>query len=160
MVAGLAAALLCGGVSAKTETQHWHNKRYIEDSFYDIVLRGEYEQVRPVVRKWTRPLRIWVSSTSGDAEQQRWLIAMHFTQIGEITGLPVDFVNEREQANVRVFFTSEKDAPRVVAREMSAVAAEQLDQAVCLGIFASTVVPRSPGVQWSSRSNGRRTRAS
>lgn len=135
VVAALLGILVCGAAMAKPEPepQHWQNKRYIEDSFYDIALRGEYERVRPVVRKWNRPLRIWVSSTAGDAEQQRWVIAMHFTQIGNITGLPVDFVDSREQANVRVFFASEKDAPEIVAREMSTVAAREFDNTVCLG---------------------------
>lgn len=125
--------MLFGQAFAKTAPQHWHDKRYIEHSFYDIVLQGEHEKVRPVVRKWNRPLHVWVSSSAGDAEQQQWLIATHIAQIGEITGLPIRFVNRREQANVRVFFTSEREAPRVVEREMSRAAARQLSHAVCLG---------------------------
>jgi len=124
---------LCGSVFASASTHHWQNKRYIEDSFYDIVLRGEYERVRPVVRKWAQPLRIWVSSTAGDADEQLWLLAMHFVHVGDIIGLPVEFVERREQANVRVFFTSDKEAPRVVTREMSSLAVKQLDHSVCIG---------------------------
>ena len=123
---------ICGSVSASTD-HHWQNKGYIEDSFYDIVLRGEYERVRPVVRKWAQPLRIWVSSTAGDADEQLWLLAMHFVHVGDIIGLPVEFVDRREQANVRVFFTSDKEAPRVVTREMSSLAVKQLDHSVCIG---------------------------
>jgi len=123
-------ALLAG---TGTGTEHWQNKRYIEDSFYDIAMRGEYENVRPVVRKWAQPLRIWISSTAGDKDQQRWLLAMHFVHLGDIIGLPVDFVDKREQANVRVFFAGEKDLHQVVAREVSALAAQTMDEAVCLG---------------------------
>lgn len=119
--------------TAAKAPHHWQNKHYIEGSFYDIVMRGEYERVRPVIRKWNKPLRIWIHSTAGDAEQQRWLLAMHFYQIGQITNLPVEFVQHREQANVRVFFTNESEAPAIVHREMSPVAVKQLDSSVCLG---------------------------
>jgi len=129
----LLLVVFSGSLLAKNVEHHWKDKRYIEDSFYDIVLRGEYERVRPVVRKWTQPLRIWVSSTAGDADEQLWLVAMHFVHIGDIIGLPVEFVDRREQANVRVFFTSDKQAPQVVTREMSALAVRQLDHSVCIG---------------------------
>jgi len=127
------AVLTSGGVFAKAKPEHWQNKRYIEDSFYDIVMRGEYEQVRPVIRKWARPLRIWMSSSAGDPREQLRLLAMHFVHVGDIIGLPVELVEKREQANVRVFFTSEKDTSRVVAREMSMTALRQLNHSVCIG---------------------------
>lgn len=127
-------ALLSGGnVQAKSDLEHWQNKRYIEDSFYDIVLRGEYEQVRPVIRKWAQPLRIWMHSSAGDAYEQKRLLAMHFVHLGDIVGLPVELVEKREQANVRVFFTSNKETAGVVAREMSATAVRQLNHSVCIG---------------------------
>lgn len=122
-----------GSATAMPEVQHWQNKRYIEDSFYDIVLRGEYEQVRPVIRRWAQPLRIWMRSTAGDAFEQKRLLAMHFIHLGDIIGLPVELVDHREQANVRVFFTSEKDTSATVAREMSPMAVRQLNHSVCLG---------------------------
>jgi len=130
----LCLALLPGGnVLAKADLEHWQNKRYIEDSFYDIVLRGEYEQVRPVIRKWAQPLRIWMHSSAGDAYEQKRLLAMHFVHLGDIVGLPVELVEKREQANVRVFFTSNKETAGVVAREMSATAVRQLNHSVCIG---------------------------
>ena len=119
------------GVFASAE--HWQNKRYIEESFYDIAMRGEFENIRPVIRKWHQPLRIWISSTAGDAAQQRWMLSMHFLHIGQIAGLPVEFVPHREQANVRVFFASDREFSEVVTREMSATAAQQVDHSVCLG---------------------------
>ena len=129
-VAWLAA---CTSLHAGTGTAHWQDKRYIEGSFYDIALQGEHERLRPVVRKWTQPLRVWVHSGAGDAELQRWLLRMHFEQLSGIVGLPVEFVAQRETANVRVFFAAEQQARRIAADEMSPVAVRQIDHSVCLG---------------------------
>ena len=133
LLLGLLLAFWVGSAAGVPELQHWQNKRYIEDSFYDIVLRGEYEQVRPVIRKWAQPLRIWMHSSAGDAFQQKRLLAMHFVHLGDIVGLPVELVEKREQANVRVFFTSDNETATTAAREMSPLAARQLDHSVCLG---------------------------
>ena len=132
MVLGLLLSNL-SWASASPKLQHWQDKRYIENSFYDIVMRAEFEQVRPVIRKWSRPLRIWIHSSAGDAEEQRWLLAMHFHQIGQITKLPVEFVQKPEQANVRIYFADERHAARIAHHEMSPVAVKQLNNSVCIG---------------------------
>lgn len=136
----LLSALLCTWLAAsasfattRASLPHWQDKRYIEDSFLDIAMSSEYERLSPVVRKWNRPLRIWIKSTAGDAEEQRWMLAMHFVQLGRITGLPVYFVDKLEHANVRIFFVGEKDVHEVVAREMTPVAKQQIDDTVCIG---------------------------
>jgi len=131
MLVALFLVFDCSAVFAKMA--HWQDKRYIESSFYDIALRSEYDRISPVVRKWKQPLNIWISSSAGDPEQQRRLLAMHFTHLGDITNLPFKFVDEREKANVRVFFTGEKQLKETVAREMSAAAAEYMQNSMCLG---------------------------
>jgi hypothetical protein len=72
-------------------------------------------------------------SSAGDAYEQKRLVAMHFVHLGDIIGLPVELVEKREQANVRVFFTADKDTSETVAREMSPLAVQQLNHSVCLG---------------------------
>lgn len=137
LLAALLSALFSWSVAAVANInadsdKHWQNKRYIEGAFSDIALNSEFEKVRPVIRKWQQPLRIWVNSTAGDADQQRWLIAMQFLQLGEITGLPVIFVEHKEQSNVRIFFAADRDVHRIVADEMSPTASKQIDASMCL----------------------------
>jgi len=131
----LLACLLTASVFAATQKKlpHWQNPKYIEHAFLDIAMRGEYEQVRPLIRKWHQPLRVWVNSTSGDAEEQRWLIAMHFHHLSEITNLPVHFVPNKEQANVKIFFSGDEDLYPTVARELSPERLNYMDDAVCMG---------------------------
>ena len=113
--------------------QHWQNKRYIEQGFYDIALNSEYERLQPVVRKWIQPLRIWFYSEAGDSAQQRWLLWTHFQQLSRITGLPAEFVHQRDQANVRILFTSDRDPNGMAARELSRTGVRELEHSVCIG---------------------------
>lgn len=134
---GVLAASLTWPVQAATDAMpgphHWQDKRYIEQSFYDIAMRGEYERVRPVIRKWTQPLRIWLYSGAGDRQQQRRLLDAHFLQLAKITGLPTTFVPHREQANVRILFAGERELHEMAARELSDTALRQLDNSMCIG---------------------------
>lgn len=113
----------------------WLDKQYIEQSFYDIALQSEYrsEQVLPVVKRWARPLRVWMYSGSGDAGKQRILLQTHFQRLARITGLPVKFVEHRHDANVQVFFAANKELKRLATREMPANAYHVLQDSVCLG---------------------------
>lgn len=123
--------------STDSDSQHWQNKRYIENGFYNIALIGEHEQVSPVVRKWVQPLRVWFYSEAGDPGLQRWLLSTHLEQLSRITGLPTVFVADRDQANVRILFTSEGDPNGMAARVLSRNGLRQLERSVCVGQFRS-----------------------
>lgn len=121
-----------GSASARVQLPPWQDPAYIERIFYDIALHGEHEQLRPVVRKWNQPLKVWIASSAGDAAQQRWMLAMHFLHLGSITGLPVEFVPSSRLANIRIFFTG-KDTDQVVAKQMSHTAQSVMPHSYCLG---------------------------
>lgn len=132
----LIVGLMAFGFSAlatTTKQAHWQNKHYIEYSFYDIALRSEYQAVRPVIKKWRKPLRVWASSTAGNAQQQYQLLVSHLNKLTNITQLPVQFVQDKRQANVKVYFVAERQASNVVAREISTAAVKHLKQSLCLG---------------------------
>ncbi len=116
---------------------HWHNKQYIEYGFYNIALNGEHERISPVVRKWVQPLRVWFYSEAGDPALQRWLLSTHLQQLSRITGLPTTFVLDRNQANVRILFTGERDPNGMAARALSHSGLRQLQRSVCVGQFRS-----------------------
>lgn len=112
---------------------HWQNKHYIEHSFYDIALRGEHQVVEPVIKKWQKPLLVWATSTIGNTHEQYTLLNSHLTKLTEITHLPIQPTQNARQANVRVFFTTEHQAPDIVAREISLNAVQHLKHSICLG---------------------------
>lgn len=132
-------------------TSTWQDKRYIERSFYDIALNAEYrsERVPKVVKRWNRPIRVWMRSGAGDSERQRKLLEGHLRTLGEIARLSVRLVDNRRDANVRIFFAAEAELRPLVRREMPATALRQLKHSQCLGsirfnreaeIIAGTVV--------------------
>lgn len=131
------ASLLLASTSlfAHSDPAPWMNKRYIERSFYDIALQAEYpfERIPPVVKRWARPLRVWMYSGTGDAGEQRALLKSHFNRLAKYTRLPVQFVERRREANVTVFFAADDELQPLITREMSATAYRELDNSVCLG---------------------------
>jgi len=122
-------------VMAASPNTSWQDKQYIEQSFYDIALQAEYrsEQVLNVVKRWARPLRVWMYSGSGDAGKQRILLQTHFLRLARITGLPVKFVERKNEANVQVFFAANRELKHLATHEMSAKAYQVLQDSVCLG---------------------------
>ena len=113
----------------------WQDRHYIERSFYDIALNAEYveEGVPPVIKRWVRPLRVWVYSGAGDAARQRRLLWRHLQRLGDFARLSVRLVERREEANVEVFFASDAELAGLVARELPAVASRELPVSHCIG---------------------------
>lgn len=132
MAAWLGWAAAAGATIRADDADHWKNLGYIENSFYDIALHGEFEKLSPVIRKWRGPLRVWVGSSAGDAVRQRWMVSTHLRQLSVITGLPVVFVPDRTLANVHIFFAGKRNLHRLVAREMSAIGSREIDNSMCL----------------------------
>ncbi len=82
---------------------HWKKPQYIEHSFYEIALQNEFNTKRTRVRKWTKPLAIYIEHEVGDQELHLRLIKMHFTHLKEITHLPISYVKNKSKANFRIF---------------------------------------------------------
>ncbi|BAN68210.1 DUF2927 domain-containing protein [endosymbiont of unidentified scaly snail isolate Monju] len=123
-----------GGVSASS-TSYWQDKFYIERSFHDIALNAEYtsEGVPPVIKRWVRPLRVWMHSGEGDAHTQRALLRRHLEILGSIARLSVRLVERPEEANVRVYFAADDELDALVAREMPAIAENEFAYSWCMG---------------------------
>lgn len=134
-ITGLVGLLLLHFTAHATtgKQPHWQNKHYIEHSFYDIALQGEHQVVQPVIKKWRQPLRIWASSTTGNAHHQYSLLNTHLKKLANITRLIIQPAQNPQHANVRIFFTAEQEANQVVSREISPAAMRHMQQSICLG---------------------------
>ncbi len=121
--------------AAFASPRYWQDKRYIERSFYDIALKAEYaeDKVRPVIKRWASPLRVWVYSGAGEGRVQRRLLSQHLDRLGDIARLPTRLVKRRKDANVLVFFASEKELGRLMKREMPALAGQRMPLSYCMG---------------------------
>jgi len=45
---------------------HWQEVNYIEQSFYEIALQNEYDAHETQVRKWNKPLNVYIKHEVGD----------------------------------------------------------------------------------------------
>ncbi len=39
---------------------HWHETDYIEQSFYEIALQNEYNTRKTQLKKWHKPLKVYI----------------------------------------------------------------------------------------------------
>lgn len=77
-------------------------------SFELIALHNEHgDRGWMPVRKWTKPLSIYLDSRAGLKDVQRQLVSDHVAKLREITGHEINLVRTREEANVVVVFERE-----------------------------------------------------
>lgn len=120
-------------------TERWQEDAYIQDSFIKIALEREYKETQfPKLIRWTKPIRLFFESDSGDARLQKELLSVHVQHLAYITGLSIDFTSDPKKANIFVVFTdydSLEDKVRQYIGDPEKIRAA-LDEAICLGNFS------------------------
>ncbi|MBM6551567.1 DUF2927 domain-containing protein [Marinomonas ostreistagni] len=120
------------------EQPRWHNEQYVADSFIKIALQREYnETANPKLVRWEQPIRVFMSSEVGDESLQHQLLSTHMQHLAAITGQPIAFVENPNNANIFVIFTQfdqVEDKVRQYIGDPERIRAA-LDEAVCLGNF-------------------------
>lgn len=124
--------LIISGNSFSEQIPHWHDPLYIEKSFYDIALKNEYVKGQTRVRKWAKPLKVYISHQVGDNKLHLKILKMHLSHLSNITRLPIQYVEKKYQANLKVFITQSNKVDHIISSEISPKAVKQLRNAVCL----------------------------
>lgn len=106
--------ILCLGVSGScvvAQEEPWHDQEFIADSFEKIALRREYSTnaKQNMIRKWLRPIRVYVQSTVGDSNLQKEMVGVQINHLASITGHRIGFVNSIDSANLILVFTLKKN---------------------------------------------------
>ncbi|WCN15536.1 DUF2927 domain-containing protein [Marinomonas mediterranea] len=122
--------------------ERWQHDAYIENSFIKIALEREYKKTaNPKIIRWEQPVKIFFSSDAGDSAFQKELLSVHAQHLSHITGLPIDFTLDPEEANLYAIFTyynQMEDKVRQYAGDPNK-SRKALDEALCLGkIFTNT----------------------
>lgn len=118
--------------------ERWQDDDYIRDSFLKIALEREYKENKyPKLIRWNTPIKLFFESDSGDAAFQKELLSVHAQHLAHITGLSIDFTDDRKTANIFVIFTTydniENKVRQYIGDPENIRAA--LDEAICLGNF-------------------------
>jgi len=88
---------------------------YVLHSFELIALRNEYSPSRHFpLRKWNKPVRIFMDSRAGDSKIQSMLLEENIKLLSEITQLDIKTINAKKKANVFVVFELDRRMKKVV----------------------------------------------
>lgn len=124
--------------SSAAVTQPWQENAFITNSFYEIALGSEYGGAPLLVRKWTKPVKIYVEHQVGDKALHDELLDAQISDLRKITGLKISRVRSKKQANVRYYFTSQKKLPDLVRSTSGKSSVKHLRTAVCLATMRAS----------------------
>lgn len=128
--------LLCILSKHAIANEHWQGSNYIIRSFIEIALKNEFDNKPATLRKWDKPVHVWINHRAPDTAAKKTLhanlVRMHLDHLEYLTGQYIGLVAEESQADIKVIFTAEKqlkqDFKYYVGREMSS----HMKQAVCM----------------------------
>lgn len=88
--------------SSSAHATSWQSNDYILESFNKIAMNGSK------VKKWQAPIYYQIAHHVDDIELHEKLVAMHFKQLQQITGLKIQPADLSHKANLTVVLTTEK----------------------------------------------------
>ena len=111
----------------------WPQISYISNSFLEVGLGAEHGKSHNLnLRKWNKPLRIYVEHQIGDQPLHDQLLDAHISQLVKITNFDISRVKNKSEANVYYYFTKQSILPSLVQNELDQSVVEYLHGAICL----------------------------
>ena len=119
-------------LNSQANIQSWQNANFISQSFYEVALGSEYSRGNYQVRKWVKPIKIFVQHDVGDSKLQDQLINAHLNHLATITGLNIQRVNRLNKANIKFFFTNQKNLKTLSDKHSGRAVARVNTQKTCI----------------------------
>jgi len=111
----------------------WQNTEYIIDSFFEVGLGTEHgASTNRSLRKWKKPIRVYVEHQIGDKALHNQLLDHHIQQLNSITQLDIQRVKEITDANVFYYFTRQSNLAELVKTKVGTAGTQYLHGAICL----------------------------
>jgi len=124
--------LLLNTVTGYAQTQAWQSTDFITNSFFEVALGFEHRKSAQKVRKWNKPIRVFVEHQVGDSVLHDELLNAHIKDLNNITKLDIRRVNTANKANIQFYFTSQKKLPDLVRRISGKRSVKLLKTSVCM----------------------------
>lgn len=119
--------------NVEAKTPKWQDIDYIIQSFFEVGLGAEHGISKNLnLRKWNKPIRIYVEHNVGDKTLHNRLLNAHIDQLKEITKLDIQRVDNKSAANIFYFFTRQSEIRQLVENKLGADVAKNLHGSVCL----------------------------
>lgn len=122
--------------SGASHSLHWHNPSYLLKAFTEVALRNEYSFGSDVVRRWEKPIHIWIDHQVGDRGLHTDLVNMHIKHLAALTQHPIKLTSSAKDANFTIVFTQQKDWKRQVGKLFGSNAESAVHGAVCMASFS------------------------
>jgi len=94
----------------------WQNIAFIAQSFQEVALGSEFGRPDNRIRKWVKPLNIYIQHNSGNKALLNELVDAHTAHLSHISGLKIQRVNSINKANVKLFFTRQSKLNKLITR--------------------------------------------
>ncbi len=127
--------LLMAAAFSSFAASRWQQPSYLITAFTEVALRNEYSQQGHVVRRWNKPIKVWLDHQVGDRELHTELVRMHIEHLSSLTKHPIKFVKTAKQANLTIVFTRQKEWKSQVGRLFGKRAESVVQGAVCMANF-------------------------
>ncbi|NRA59695.1 MAG: DUF2927 domain-containing protein [Psychrobium sp.] len=114
------------------DRQQWQSLQFITDSFYEIALGDEYGTSAYSIKKWNKPLRIYVEHQTNGVELHNQLLNAHIKHLKQITGLDIERTKHAKNANIHFFFTKEKMLQQLVAKKAGSQLVKYTHGSLCM----------------------------
>lgn len=114
---------------------HWQQPDYLLNAFIEIALRNEYTERGQYVRRWQKPVKVWLDHQVSDRQLHTDLVTMHLQHLSEITGHPISMVKKERDANLTVVFTRQRNWKKQVKHFFGVEAEKLVHGAVCMAHF-------------------------
>ncbi len=133
--------LLLIGVFLCTTGFDWLDEDYLVRGFEEVALKAEYQKGKEQpLRKWTKPVRIYIDSRAGMTEIQQRLVDEHIEALSDVFDHPVSRVERRDDANMFILFELSGRLPEAIGDYYSKVPFSNtlLEQSVCIARLHAT----------------------
>lgn len=112
--------------------EHWQQPSYIAQSFTEIVLRNEYALADLPVRKWMKPIHVWVLHKVGNRDLHQSLLEMHLAHLAKLTQRSMTLVEREADADIKVVFSQQDDFAQDIRQYLGADASRHIYATVCM----------------------------
>lgn len=122
-------------LSADAQAEPWQEEAFLVQAFNEVALQNEYEAMAKPVRKWNKPVKVWLTHKVAEADKHTQLVQMHLSHLSQITGHSISLADDNKSANVHVVFTQQSSWAQDVAQLLGAGATSKIKNAVCMASF-------------------------
>lgn len=94
-----------GYTSGAWSAEPWQETAYLQQAFEEVALRSEYASAPQAVRKWRKPVKVWLVHHADQSEEHATLARYHLEHLAKLTGLPVTMAASAAEANMTIVFS-------------------------------------------------------